>query len=211
MKRLRGKEIYIITALVAVVITAAWYFFLLSPTRDAIAQTTTDVETAQTQLNAAEQQVARLESYKKSAPQSRAEIVRLGKMLPESEGIPSLIVELTKTASSAGVGLTSISRGESQPGTPFGIQTVNLQIGGQFYDVEDFLHRLEDYVALRNESFRVTGRLLQVANVTLAGGTSTSSGTTAPLTVTIVLNAYLWGGSTSGSGSSSSAAAGGAT
>jgi Tfp pilus assembly protein PilO len=207
MKRLRGKEIYIITGLLAVVIAAAWYFFLLSPTRDAIAQADADIATAQTELNAAQQQVARLESYKKSAPQSRAEIVRLGKMLPESEGIPSLIVELTKTASAAGVDLTSIARGESKPGTPFGIQTVNLQVSGQFYDVEDFLHRTEDYVAYHNENFRVTGRLLQMANVTLAGGTTTSSGTTAPLTVTLVLNAYLWGGSTS----SKTATTGGAT
>lgn len=207
MKRLRGKEIYLIAGLLAVVIVAAWYFLLLSPTRDALAQANADMATARTELNAAQQQVARLESYKKSAPQSRAEIVRLGKMLPESEGIPSLIVALSKTASSSGVNLISISRGESKAGTPFGIQTVNLQISGSFYDVEDFLHRLENYVAYRNERFRVTGRLLQVANVTLAGGTSTASGATPPLTVTIVLNAYLWGGSASGS----TATAGGAT
>lgn len=207
MKRLRGKEIYLIAGLLAVVIVAAWYFLLLSPTRDALAQANADMATARTELNAAQQQVARLESYKKSAPQSRAEIVRLGKMLPESEGIPSLIVALSKTASSSGVNLISISRGESKAGTPFGIQTVNLQISGSFYDVEDFLHRLENYVAYRNERFRVTGRLLQVANVTLAGGTSSASGATPPLTVTIVLNAYLWGGSASGS----TATAGGAT
>lgn len=207
MKRLRGKEIYLIAGLLAVVVVAAWYFLLLSPTRDALAQANADMATARTELNAAQQQVARLESYKKSAPQSRAEIVRLGKMLPESEGIPSLIVALSKTASSSGVNLISISRGESKAGTPFGIQTVNLQISGSFYDVEDFLHRLENYVAYRNERFRVTGRLLQVANVTLAGGTSSASGATPPLTVTIVLNAYLWGGSASGS----TATAGGAT
>ncbi len=196
MKRARGKEIYIITVIVAVVIAVAWYFLLLSPTRDAIAQTTEEVQTAQSSLNAAKQQVVRLESYKKSAPQSRSEIVRLGKMLPMSEGIPSLIVQLTKTASSSGVSLVSISRGESKVGTPFGIQTVNLQVSGRFFDVEDFLHRLESYVAFQNEDFRVTGRLLQVATITMTGGTGTSSdaATSPPLTVTIVLNAYLWGG-----------------
>ena len=31
--RVRGKEIYIIAAVVAVVLIVAWYFLLLSPTR----------------------------------------------------------------------------------------------------------------------------------------------------------------------------------
>lgn len=197
-KRIRGKEIYVIAAVVAVVIAVAWYFLLFSPTRSAIAEKTLQVETAQTDLNAAQQQVTRLESYKKTAPQSRAEIVRLGKMLPESEGIPSLIIALTKTASSAGVELIGITRGESQLGAPFGIQTVNAQISGRFFDVEDFLYRLESYVAFRNTDFRVTGRLLQVASLSLAGAASSTATTSVSpvLTVTIVLKAYLWGGST---------------
>ncbi len=108
----------------------------------------------------AKQEVARLESYKKTAPQSRAEIVRLGKMLPESEGIPSLIIELTQTSDASGVALNSITRGATVAGTPFGLQSVTLAVTGRFFDVEDFLYRLESYVAFRNASFRVTGRLL---------------------------------------------------
>jgi type IV pilus assembly protein PilO len=208
MKRARGKEIYIITGIVAVVIAVAWYFLLLSPTRDEIAEKTMQVETAQTTLNAARQQVVRLETYKKTAPQSRAEIVRLGKMLPESEGIPSLIIGLSKTASTAGVELTSITRGESKAGAPFGIQSVNLQVSGRYFDVEDFLHRLESYVAFRNADFRVTGRLLQVTSVTLSGAASAPAGSSASpaLTANVVIDAYLWGGSTSGA-----TAAGGTT
>ena len=49
-------------------------------------------------------------------------------------------------------------------GTPFGLQSVSLQVTGRFFDVEDFLYRLESYVAFRNASFRVTGRLLQVTS-----------------------------------------------
>ena len=108
-----------------------------------------------------------LESYKKTAPQSRAEIVRLGKMLPESEGIPGLIIELTKTAEASGVAVTSITRGTTTAGSPFGIQTLTLQVSGRYFDVEDFLYRLEEYVAFRNASFRVTGRLLQVTQLSL--------------------------------------------
>lgn len=190
--RARGKEVYIITAVVAVVVILAWYFLLLSPTRTKLSDLDGQVQAQQAALATAKQEVARLESYKKTAPQSRAEIVRLGKMLPESEGIPSLIIELTGTADASGVDLNSIARGATQPGTPFGLQSVTLQVTGRFFDVEDFLYRLESYVAFRNASFRVTGRLLEVKTLTIAGAATTTSGSAPPLTVTAELNAYLW-------------------
>jgi Tfp pilus assembly protein PilO len=191
--RARGKEVYIIAAVVAVVLIVAWYFLLLSPTRSKSSDLSTQITSAQTQLDSAKANVARLETYEKTAPQSRAEIVRLGKMLPASEGIPSLILELTKTASASGVDLLSITRGSSQAGSPFGIQIVQLSVSGRFFDVEDFLYRMESYVAFRYAEFRAEGRLLEVTQLTMTGGGATASGTTAPLTVSIGLSAYLWG------------------
>ena len=206
MRATKGKEVYIIAAVVAVVIIVAWYFLLLSPARTELSDLDGQVQAQQAALVTAKQEVARLESYKKTAPQSRAEIVRLGKMLPESEGIPSLIIELTRTADSSGVDLNSISRGATQPGVPFGLQTVTLAVTGRFFDVEDFLYRLETYVAFRNASFRVTGRLLQVTTLGLTGGAATTDSSSAPpLTVSVTLNAYLWAGPAAGA----AAAAGG--
>jgi type IV pilus assembly protein PilO len=201
--RARGREVYIIAAVVAVVLIVAWYFLLLSPTRSKISDLNTQITSAQTSLDSAKANVARLETYKKTAPQSRAEIVRLGKMLPKSEAMPSLILELTKTAKDSGVDLTSITNGTTQTGSPFGIQTATLAVSGRFFDVEDFLYRMESYVAFRNSEFRAEGRLLEVTTLTMTGGTATTDGTTAPLTVTIGLSAYLWG-------ASATAAAGGA-
>lgn len=195
--RTRGREIYIITAVVAVVLIVAWYFLLFSPTQRKLSDLDSEIQSAQTALDMANQEVVKLESYKKTAPQSRAEIVRLGKMLPTSEGIPGLIIELTKTAEASGVSLTSIARGITTPGVPFGIQTVTIQVSGRYFDVEDFLYRLEEYVAFRNASFRVSGRLLQVTQLTMQSATGTTTTTTSgspPLAVTIGLNAYLWGG-----------------
>jgi type IV pilus assembly protein PilO len=195
MRIARGKEVYIITAVVAVVLVVAWYFLLLSPTRTKMSDLDAQIQSGNTALASAKENVKLLETFKKTAPQSRAEIVRLSKMLPMSEGIPSMIVELTKTTDVSGIDLTSITRGTTQVGTPFGVQTVNLTLSGRFFDVEDFLYRLESYVAFRNASFRVTGRLLQVTSLSLTGGASTTTGGIAPLTVSVTLNAYLWGGS----------------
>jgi type IV pilus assembly protein PilO len=205
MRIAKGREIYIITAVVAVVLIVAWYFLLLSPMKAKLSDLDSQVVAQEAALATAKQEVVRLEAYKKTAPQSRAEIVRLGKMLPESEGIPSLIIELTRTADASGVDLNSISRGATQPGVPFGLQTVTLAVTGRFFDVEDFLYRLESYVAFRNAGFRVTGRLLEVTTLSMAGGgAATTSSTSPPLTVSVNLNAYLWAGPAAGA-----AAAGG--
>ena len=192
--RARGREIYIITAVVAVVLIVAWYFLLFSPKQRELSDLDQQVQSAQSALSVAQQEVVKLEAYKKTAPQSRAEIVRLGKMLPTSEGVPGLIIELTKTAEASGVTVTSIARGTVTAGSPFGIQTLTLQISGRYFDVEDFLYRLEEYVAFRNASFRVTGRLLQVQNLTLTASTTEANSGSPVLAVTIGLNAYLWGG-----------------
>ena len=194
--RARGREIYIITAVVAVVLIVAWYFLLFSPAQRKISDLNTQVQSAQSALDMANQEVVKLESYKKTAPQSRAEVVRLGKMLPESEGIPGLIIELSKTAEASGVSITSIARGTTTAGSPFGIQAVSIQVSGRYFDVEDFLYRLEEYVAFRNATFRVTGRLLQVTQLTMQAATSTTTTTSGSpaLAVSIGLNAYLWGG-----------------
>ncbi len=194
----RGKEVYIIAGVVAVVLIVAWYFLLFSPTRQEVSDLDDQIAAAESALATAQQDLARLQSYEKTAPQAQVDIVRLSKMIPEDEGIPGMIVELTKTAAASGVKLTSISRGSTSVGTPFGIQTVTLQLSGRFFDVEDFLYRLESYVRFQNTTFSVTGRLVQVTNVTLTGATTTGTTTTtgtAPLTVSVTLNAYLWGGS----------------
>jgi len=190
----RGKEIYIIAGVIAVVLIVAWYFLLFSPTKQKLSDLDEQISTDEAALATAQQDLARLQSYEKTAPQAEVDIVRLSKMLPEDEGIPSMIVELTKTATASGVTLSTISRGATTTGTPFGIQTVTLAVTGRFFDVEDFLYRLESYVRFQNTTFSVTGRLLQVTNVSLSGGATTDTTTgTAPLTVSATLNAYLWG------------------
>ncbi len=192
--RARGREIYIITAIVAVVLAVAWYFLLFSPKQRELSDVESQVDSTRSQLAIAQQEVVKLESYKKTAPQSRAEVVRLGKMLPVAEGMPGLIIELTQTAEASGVEVTSIRRGTVTPGKPFGIQTITLQVAGRYFDVEDYLYRLEEYVAFRNSGFRVTGRLLQAVTMQMQPESGAAAGTSPKLVVTVTLNAYLWGG-----------------
>jgi Tfp pilus assembly protein PilO len=193
----RGREIYIIAGVVAVVLVVAWYFLLFNPTRQESAQLDEEIATATTTLQTTQQQLVRLEEYKKTAPQARVEVVRLGKLLPDGEGQPSLIVELSKTAELAGVTISSISRGSLQPGQPFGIQMLTLSVTGRFFDVVDFVYRVEDYVAVRNTQVKATGRLLQMSSLQMTTSTSSAQETSVTdpmLTVSLEVAGYLWGG-----------------
>lgn len=192
----RRWEIYIIAAVVAVVVIAGWYFVLLSPVRDKVAKLDNQALSEQLQKESADQTLARLKQYEKTAPQSRADLVRLSKMLPQNVGIPSLIVELTATTKASGMDFVSITPSDPAVSTPFSVQPLSLVVSGRYFDLEDFLYRLENYVEYRNESFLVTGRLLQVAGLQIAEGTEGLP----QISVTITVDAYLWSGIGSGGG-----------
>jgi len=194
--RSRRWEVYIIAAVIALVVVVAWYFVLLSPVRQKISTLDSQTQSEQLQKQTAEQTLHRLEQYKKTAPQSRADLVRLSKMLPQNMGIPSLIVELTATTKASGMDLVSITPSDPTAGTPFSVQPLNLVVNGRYFDLEDFLYRLEDYAEYRIESFLVTGRLLQVAGLQVAEG----PGGLPQLSVTITIDAYLWSGIGAGGG-----------
>lgn len=192
---IRGKEIYIIAVVIAVVLVVAWYFLLLSPTRSDISELEAQISTQEMTLSTTQSEVARLEQFEKTAPQSRADIVRLSKMLPESEVVPSLMIDLDKTADTSGVDLLNLTKGTTVKGTPYGVQPLTVQVEGRFFDVEDFLYRLESYVAFRNSQFRATGRLIDIVTMDISPEyTDVPAGTSPPLTVDVTLNAYLWGG-----------------
>jgi Tfp pilus assembly protein PilO len=191
--RARGREVWIIAAVVAVVLVVAWVFLLYMPKRTTLSNLDQQITAAQTSLQTAQAEIVQLQKAKKTAPQTRAEIVRLGKMIPESQDTPSLVIELKHSSDESGVHIDTITPGTTQTGNPFGVQAVTLQVSGRYFDLEDFLYRVENYVAFRNQSFRVTGRLLAVTALTLSASTSTTStSSTSPvLTATISIAGYL--------------------
>lgn len=187
--QIRGKEIYIVTGVILVVVIVAWWFLFYGPERSDVKAYDEQIQTAQSTLASAKQDVLRLEGYKKTAPQTQADLLRLNKMMPAESGIPSVIVELTSTASQSGLDFVRIEPGEVTAGQTFGVEPITLNFTGLYYDLEDFLFRLESYVEYRNSSFLVTGRLLQVARIDIGEGPGDGFPN---LDIAITLNAYLW-------------------
>jgi Tfp pilus assembly protein PilO len=109
----RDKKLMLL--IIPVLIAAAYWFLLLSPKRDEAAT----AEAAQTQ---AEDRLAMAEAASQAGEQaeqnfevSYASVVRLGKAIPSSVDMPSLLVQLDSAAAGTGIHFTRISTGERAP------------------------------------------------------------------------------------------------
>ncbi|MGO8684240.1 MAG: type 4a pilus biogenesis protein PilO [Thermoleophilia bacterium] len=190
-----GKEVYIIAGVAAVVVIVAWYLFFLNPVESRLNTANTQIASAQTSLSEKSAQVAQLQALEQTAPQAKVDLIELGKMLPSQGNVPSLIIELTQTAELSGLQFGGITPALPQTGTPFGIQSINLTLTGSFFNLEDFLYRLEQYVQFNNGDIVATGRLLEPVSIQMSGsgsGSTTTSSIGNSLTISLTLNAYLW-------------------
>jgi hypothetical protein len=189
--RLRGRELYIIVGVVAVAVTVLWYFFLYSPKQKELGNLATQTTQLRNELTDKQQTIHRYEEYKKTAPQAQSALIRVSKMIPSNGTsiMPSFIIELKKTAEQSGLAWMSIVPSDvTTGGTQFDVQTIKLQFDGAYFDVQDFLYRLEDYVEYRNESFLVTGRLFTVTTLDLVQGIKMFP----DLAVTMDIKGYQW-------------------
>jgi hypothetical protein len=189
MSRLRGREVYIIVAVVGVAICLLWYFFLYSPLQSKLQTKDDEYQAAQSQFSALQQQAHRYEEYKKTAPQAEASLIRMNKLITADGAQPGFIVEIQKTAKQAGLfwGLLQPAV-TTTTGVGFNVQTLSLGFDGRYFDVEDFLYRLENYVDYRNAQFLVTGRMFAVTQLVLGSGADPYP----DLNATVTINGYQW-------------------
>jgi len=187
--KLRGRELYIIVGVVAVVVGVLWYFFLFSPEQKKLADLSDQYDAQVTTLTNTQAQIHQLELLKKTAPQAEADLIKLHQVMPVEAAIPSFIVGLTKTAQSSGLVLVSVNPQPTAAGVPFSLQPIQLEFDGRYFDVEDFLYRLEHYVDLRNGQFLVSGRMFSVVSLTLGKSTKLDY---PQLDVKMTVNGYQW-------------------
>jgi Tfp pilus assembly protein PilO len=191
MTKLRGRELYIIVGVVAVVVGVLWFFFLYKPEHQKVATLNTQYLAQQSTLAQTQLQIRQLTLLKKTAPQAEADLIKLHEVVPSEAAVPSFIVALTSTAQASGLAPLGVTPQATAAGVPFSVQPITLHFDGQYFDVEDFLYRLENYVAYRNGQFLVTGRMFSVVNMTLSK-TTLATKTWPDLDVLVTINGYQW-------------------
>jgi hypothetical protein len=114
---LNDRDRKIVAILAPLVLLAAYWFFVLAPKRDESAKVTTQLTDAQGKRDTAQAQVGQLNAAKASFADDYATVIRLGKAIPNSVDMPSLLVQLDRAARGTGVQIKDITVGAPTGGS----------------------------------------------------------------------------------------------
>ena len=198
-----------------IAIAAAFWLILLAPKRDKANELKDQAATLSTELESAQAQANEALAAKKDFAVDYAQLVQLGKAVPSDAATPSLLVELEAlgigsrtsfksislgTGESSGGGEEATSEGtESQSLPPLGATTgpsgllampYSLEFEGGFFEIADFIQRLDSLVKTRNGAVDARGRLVTVDSFELAPGAEGEGGSST-LTAHLSVSTYV--------------------
>jgi Tfp pilus assembly protein PilO len=183
------------------------WLMLVSPERKEASKLSSQITQAKAQLASAEGEAATAHSAHARYSTAYASVVKLGKAVPPSEEVPSLIYQLAQASNQRHVEFSSITNGAAgtagaapPPTAPAAAAAAFTQMpftfvfNGSFTDLYHLFRQL-DQATVRTSSggLRVSGRLLTLQGMKLEPQSGTTSG---ELTGTITATAYVLPAST---------------
>jgi Pilus assembly protein, PilO len=174
-----------VAALVLVLVAGA--MLLVRPQRQAASQARDDERAAQRESQALHDQIRALEALKADEPALREQARKALAEFPPTPALPGLVNALQDMADKAGVELASVS-----PSTPklssehpqLAEIATQVTVNGGYFEIQDFLSRLEDLVKGADTASGVPPRSLLVGSVALSAGGGSAAGAAAPATST---------------------------
>ncbi|HEY0630989.1 MAG TPA: type 4a pilus biogenesis protein PilO [Thermoleophilaceae bacterium] len=116
---LTDRDRKILIALVPLVAIIGYWFLVLAPKRQEASKVKEQLSQAQAVRDTAQQKASQLSGAKRSFAADYATVIRLGKSIPASVDMPSLLVQLDRAARGTGIKFTDVKAGErSGPTTP---------------------------------------------------------------------------------------------
>jgi Tfp pilus assembly protein PilO len=186
----------LLTAVLIVGILAASWFLLVSPKRSQAVTLRGQATEQQASNDALVQKLNELKAQSLDLPKQKAELAVMRKQIPDNPALPTLVRALTAAGKKVGVqvvsmrpgaptaatvavpvpvaatetgGTTSTAAAGTRPvaaASPLYLLPLQLQIGGSYFEVEQFINKLEGM----QRTFLLTGFDLKAA-----GDTTTSS------------------------------------
>ncbi|HLW18135.1 MAG TPA: type 4a pilus biogenesis protein PilO [Actinomycetota bacterium] len=137
----------IVAGVIAVVVTALFFLFLLKPKLNDISKTRSDVATARAEQDTLNTQLAHLQDVKKNAPATMAKLAALSQYVPATPDLPGFIQQVQDAATASSIDLQSIAPSPPAAVTSSnGVETISVTLTCQagYFRIEDFLARLEN-------------------------------------------------------------------
>lgn len=149
------QRIFGATAVVALLIIVVFYFLLWKPTSNKIATESGALTQAQQQLATLNGQISSLKSFQQQLPEAQAEANRLTSAVPTTPELSNFILALNSISQKSGITFMSISPAQAIAATVGGSTAttsanpnfyqveIGLQVGGGYFQVLDFINRLD--------------------------------------------------------------------
>jgi hypothetical protein len=198
----------VLAVVAALAVLGAFWVLLVSPERKTASKLSSEVSTASAQLATVQGEASNARAAQLRYSAAYTSVVNLGKAVPPSEEVPSLIYQLAQASNQRNVEFSSITAGASAASTPssssaatptaaptgFTQMPFTFVFNGGFSDLYHlFLQLNKATVRTTSGGLRVSGRLLTLQGVKLepaAEGTP-GSGSGRKLTGTITATAYV--------------------
>jgi Tfp pilus assembly protein PilO len=113
---LTDRDRKILLALIPLALIAAYWFLLLSPKREEASQVQDQLTQVQSERDTAVQRLQGLSAAKRDYASDYATVIYLGKSIPSTVDMPSLLVQLDRASRGTGIDFTSIKTGTRSTG-----------------------------------------------------------------------------------------------
>jgi hypothetical protein len=177
-----GRDRMVLIGILVIAVLGGSWLLAVSPKRQQASKLNKEVGEAQTTLATAEGQLANARAAQAQYAAAYASIVSLGKAVPASQEVPSLIYQLSKatdqkkvdfvsiaSSSSTGAGAAAAAAAASAVSAGFSQMPFTLGFNGTFFDLEHLFQQLNGFtVRQASGGLQVSGRLLTIQSVKLA-------------------------------------------
>jgi hypothetical protein len=225
------RDRMVLIAVVVLVLLAGGWVLVVSPERKQAGAEQAQVQSARQQLETAKSQANSARAAEQRYDAAYSSVVSLGKAVPPSEEVPSLIYQLELASDQRDIEFTSITSGSSSgssgssrsasasatadaSATPsaFTPMPFTFVFKGSFEGLAHLLGQIDGF-AQRDTAghLTVSGRLLTIQGADIAVLNSSGSGSSGALTATITATAYVLPASQGLTGGATAAGPGGTT
>jgi Tfp pilus assembly protein PilO len=130
----------------AILLVIVWYFLLFAPTSSDLNDTRDEVAAAERQKQELENSIRRLEELSANQTQQEADLRALNAAIPPTPDLGAFILQANEIASASGIDWLSISPTPPVANTSGANSTIalSMQIEGGFFQLLDYLNRMED-------------------------------------------------------------------
>ena len=111
-----ARDRIVLTVVIAAALVGGFWFLILAPQRQKASNLGSQLAKEQQRLNSAQAEAAQSRAARIQYPRNYATVAQLGKAVPESDDVPSLVYQLSSASQSVGVDFRSIKLQNSTSG-----------------------------------------------------------------------------------------------